>query len=153
MTDKVAALEVSDCSCLRVRRVSRCLTQHFDQILKPAGVTVSQVGLLVSLRRTACSGLSLSALAGQLAMDHSTLNRKLGPLLARGLVTVEVATKDRRLRVARLTAEGGAVLARAEPLRRRAQRSVEDAIGLETVQTLNVLLDLAASRFRRPPRW
>jgi DNA-binding MarR family transcriptional regulator len=144
------AAGIPDCSCLRLRRMSRCLTQLYDRILAPAGVTVSQLGLLAGLRHTAGAGLCLSALAAHLAMDHSTLNRKLKPLLARGLAANGMAHHDARLRVVRLTARGSTALARAMPLWRQAQDSLEQAIGRETTRSLNALLDLAAARVKRP---
>src|SRR5882724_8925118 len=81
--------EVAQCSCLRFRRVTRRITQIYDRLLEPAGLTVNQFGLLArlygaSLRREV---LPISTLAERVGMDPTTLNRSLKPLEKAGFVT------------------------------------------------------------------
>src|SRR5258708_7941299 len=108
MLDAIDLREISNCSCLRVRRTARRLTRLYDQALEPAGLTVNQFGLLANLHGAGSAGLSMGALADRLGMDPTTLNRDLKPLRADGLVRDAADPRDRRGRPVRLTSQGRA---------------------------------------------
>src|SRR5580765_3902141 len=73
------------CSCFAARRTARTITQHYEQHLKPTGLTATQFTLLALL---AIGGPQpLSRFAGQLGAERTTLTRSLRPLRARGWVT------------------------------------------------------------------
>jgi DNA-binding MarR family transcriptional regulator len=137
--------EIAQCTCLRLRRTTRRVTQIYDRLLEPAGMTVNQFGLLArlygaSLRRET---LPITTLAERLGMDPTTLNRSLKPLEAQGLVTNADVPSDRRVRAVSITAQGIARLREAAPLWRKAQRQIDEALGLSTTVALNGLLELS----------
>jgi DNA-binding MarR family transcriptional regulator len=137
--------EIAQCTCLRLRRTTRRVTQIYDRLLEPAGMTVNQFGLLArlygaSLRRET---LPITALAERLGMDPTTLNRSLKPLEAEGLVTNADVPTDRRVRAVSITAQGTAKLREAVPLWRKAQGQIDEALGLSTTVALNGLLELS----------
>jgi DNA-binding MarR family transcriptional regulator len=141
--------DVMNCTCLRMRRATRRLTQIYDSALEPAQLTVSQFGLLANLYQPHSgepSGLSIGVTAQRLGMDPTTLMRTLKPLIARGLIKNVPDPADARVRIVRLTAKGERALRKALPLWRQAQQHVEAALGLEATRALNGLLDLSASQ-------
>src|SRR5262249_32246548 len=80
--------EIAQCTCLRLRRTPRRVTQIYARLLEPIGMTVNQFGLLArlygaNLRRET---LPISVLAERVGMDPTTLNRSLKPLEAQGLI-------------------------------------------------------------------
>ncbi len=143
----VAFDDLVDCTCMRLRKASRRLTQIFDQALSPSGVTTPQFGLLAHLQGSAQAGedgLALGILAERLGMDPTTLNRNLKPLEARALVSAAPDPDDRRVRLVRLAPAGRAALLDALPLWRRTREQVRAQVGLETLVALNGLLDIAS---------
>ena len=143
--------EVLGCTCLRLRSITRTVTQLYDHLLAPAGITVGQFGILARLygaRRFGQSGMSIGMLADQHGMDPTTLTRNLKPLITAGLVEDGRDASDRRVRTISLTAAGRARLVAAMPLWREAQRRIETALGTETMLALNGLLDLSSLKLK-----
>src|SRR5689334_5749240 len=96
------------CLCLHVQRAARALARHFDEALRPAGLTNGQFSLLMSLNRPQPPGIG--SVASLLAMDRTTLTAALKPLERRGLVTIAVDPADKRSRRLALTDDGRAML-------------------------------------------
>lgn len=136
--------EVMDCTCLRIRRTSRRMTQVYEQALAGIDLTINQFGLLANLYGVdlvRSTGLPIGVLSERLGTDPTTLNRTLKPLAAKGLVRNSTDPADRRVRVVRITEKGKYELLKAIPLWRQAQRHVESALGQKTASALNELLD------------
>ena len=77
---KARAIEVAEtlgCTCMRLRKASRRMSQIYDHSLEAAGMTVTQYGLLGHLARY--DGIGIGALAEKLIMDPTTLTRNLRP--------------------------------------------------------------------------
>lgn len=139
-----AAVEIESCTCLRLRKAARRVTQIYDQILAPAGVTLTQFSLLAHLY--AGQGLSVGELAEALVTDPTTLTRNLKPLVDRGLVQIVQDEDDRRRRVIASTATGRGVLSAAYPLWRRAQAHIAHLLGESETLRLNKALDRSLDR-------
>jgi DNA-binding MarR family transcriptional regulator len=138
------AAPVRGCTCFRLRKLTRRVTQHYDAHLAAAGLRITQFSVLTMLEHA--EGLSVSELAERLEMDRTTLSRNLGPLEAAGWVETG-ARRDARSRALRITAAGRETWARAKPLWRRAQDELNQALGLEQVAGLHALLDDSLARF------
>jgi DNA-binding MarR family transcriptional regulator len=121
------------CTCGRLRRAARALTQMYDDEMAPAGLRVTQFSLLRTLARE--GPVRLTALAAAAMLDRTALARNLDPLVTRGLVAIAPG-RDARTRVAALTGRGRAALAGAEPHWRRAQARVRRRLGGERVDAL-----------------
>jgi DNA-binding MarR family transcriptional regulator len=121
------------CVCAAARMAARSLTRVYDRALEPAGIRTSQFSILARLLEE--GPLSVTHLAGRLAMDRTTLARDLRPLERRGLVAVSVGT-DRRVRMAALTAAGRRLVDEVRPLWREAQRDVRAQLGADRVTRL-----------------
>ncbi|HRP71321.1 MAG TPA: MarR family transcriptional regulator [Luteimonas sp.] len=138
-----AAAQVHGCSCQRLRKLSRLVSQRYDQALAPAGLNVNQFAIL---RRAQAAPRSISALAAELGMDRSTLSRDLKPLAAAGWVRLRADRDDGRQRRVELTAGGRRAIERAAPLWVATQASLESTVGVDDVGRLHAILDLATER-------
>jgi DNA-binding MarR family transcriptional regulator len=145
--------DVMGCTCLRIRRTSRHVTQIYDHALEAVGLTINQFGLLANLYGVdlvRSDGLSIGALSDRLGVDPTTLNRTLKPLTARGLVKDLTNPADGRVRIVRIAERGKREFLKAMPLWRRAQARVQDALGQKTTSTLNDLLDRCSNALSQP---
>ena len=147
MTESIQARQPSDCTCGRLRRAARRMTQLYDAALAPAGLTIAQFGLLAHVKAATRSGagIALGELAERMSMDPTTLTRNLRPLETRRLLRSAPGAHDRRLRVIEISAAGRAALRRALPLWREAQAQVENQLGATDAATLRALLERAAA--------
>ena len=133
------------CTCLRLRKAARRITQIYDGYVEPFGLTITQFGLLAHVR--VLDGIGVGALAEKLVMDPTTLTRNLRPLARRGLVAMEPDPGDRRSRCLHLTDEGRQILRAARPAWARAQHHVEAVLGSAAAAVLNGELDRMLERF------
>jgi DNA-binding MarR family transcriptional regulator len=139
MAGPVLISRVAGCTCLRLRKATRRITQLYDAFLAPSGLTASQFGLLATVN--ARDGLSIGELADRMVMDPTTLTRNLRPLERRGLVRIVAASDDRRRRSVVPTPRGRAAFRKASPLWRAAQERIEAVLGESEIAALNAALD------------
>ncbi|WP_422505519.1 MarR family winged helix-turn-helix transcriptional regulator [Stenotrophomonas sp. GZD-301] len=126
----------SPCTCFRLRRAARRLSQIYDTHLAPAGLSLNAYSIL----RRAPQPRLVGELAEALGMDRTTLTRNLKPLLQAGWLQ-EQRGDDARQRLIAITPTGKACLRRARPLWQRAQDEVEATFGPSPTARLNSLLD------------
>lgn len=138
------------CTSLKLRQLSRRVSQHFDQVLAGAGMKTTQYSLLSNIDRL--GPLRPGALAAVMEMDASTLTRNLQPLQAQGWVEVGPGA-DARSREVRLTDAGRARRAEAQREWKQAQLALNERLGIERVQALHTLIDdcLALIHGESPP--
>jgi DNA-binding MarR family transcriptional regulator len=130
------------CTCGRLRRATRAVTQLYDDAMAPAGLRVTQFSLLQTLARE--GPLTISALASRKLLDRTALSRNLEPLVAAGLVEV-IRGRDARTKQVAISRKGSAALRAAEPYWLRAQKDVARRIGRDRLEALIVTLhDLEA---------
>mgnify|MGYP003603122525 CR=1 FL=1 len=121
MTPPARSSTPSQCTCFRLRRASRRVTQVYDHALAPVGLSLNQYSIL---RRSEREPRVLGELADELGMDRTTLTRNLSPLVDAGLVEA-VRGRDARQRMVTVTAPGRDRLAAAKPRWRRAQTVID----------------------------
>ena len=132
-----AATIAAECLAVRVRVLSRTVTSLYDEALRPHGLKVTQMNLLVALvvagrehgRRVLCDLLHL---------ERSTLSRTIERMRRQGWVTTS-PDADARTHLVSVTDAGKALLERAKPAWDEAQ-----------AQALALLGDEARARWRRP---
>ena len=132
----------SPCTCFAVRRLSRLVTQIYDQRLGALGLKVTQYSLLAHVR--ALPGVTMGELASRMGMDRSTLTRNLRPLSQAGWIATARGADARAVTVG-LTDAGRALLARARPVWRAAQSELAERLGPDRTQTLHALADEASA--------
>ncbi|TZG26227.1 MarR family winged helix-turn-helix transcriptional regulator [Sphingomonas montanisoli] len=131
------------CLCLHVQRAARMLARHFDQALKPLGLTNQQFSLLMALNRPGST--PMGPLAHLLGMDRTSLTAALKPLERRGLLAIAVSQSDKRARQLTLTPDGEALLARAVPIWVEHHGAIEAAMGDGTADALRANLATIAA--------
>ena len=132
------------CSAGQLLRAARVLTRHYDDALRPVGITITQFGLLKVIQRLEPE--SISDIAQALDIDRTTLSRNLKPLEKAGLVFRGSEGESRRRRVL-LTTLGVAKLEEAQPFGQAAQDRVEDVLGDAKLQDLYGALSMIRPEF------
>jgi hypothetical protein len=64
MAEEIDPREVMGCTCLRLRKTTRRVTQLFDRCLDPVGITSSQIGLLANLTSFRATGSAALPIGG-----------------------------------------------------------------------------------------
>jgi DNA-binding MarR family transcriptional regulator len=127
------------CIAVRLRLLNRVVTNLYDDALRPLGLKVSQLNILVI---TAKVGLAQPAkVCDILQLDTSTLSRNVERMRAKGWLEV-VPGEDARTQPFRLTTQGKRLLERAVPAWEEAQGKAADLLGDEGL----ALLDKAARK-------
>lgn len=129
---------LTQCTCSRLRKLTRRITSIYDRHLAPDAMTISQYSLLSKIdRRGAIANLRL---AEEMGMDRSTLSRNLKPLMNCGwIVTADMPPEehvDKRSFGLALSSAGKARLEAARPDWASAQQEIDDLLGKD----LHVLL-------------
>ena len=124
MVNDIDVREVAQCTCLRLRRITRRITQIYDGALEPAGLTVNQFGMLARLYGASLRSeiLPIGTLADRLGMDPTTLNWSLKPLEKEGFIANASDPADKRVRAVLITDTGVEKLRRAVPYGARPRR-------------------------------
>ena len=131
------------CIAVRLRLLNRVVTNLYDDALRPLGLKVSQLNILVV---TVKLGLAQPAkVCDILHLDTSTLSRNVDRRRAKGWLEV-VPGEDARTQPFRLTAQGKKLLERAVPAWEEAQGKATELLGDEGV----ALLDQAAGKLGMP---
>ncbi len=134
---EVARQVPTTCMGLHIRRASRILTQVYDAALRPTGLELNQLTLLVAIHLF--EAVSITQLAQTLFADQTTVTRNVKLMEKRGLVTVNPG-EDRRIKLVSLTTEGQTVLEQALPLWEQVQAELMQQFGEQKWQTLLSLL-------------
>lgn len=135
-----------DCTCFRVKRLSRLITQLYDAAVRPLGIRITQFSLLSALRNQ--GPMTISALAKGLGADTTSISRALASVTAKGLVALEQGA-DKRSKSASITPSGVELLRRAEPHWLQAQQRIAEALGPEGQRNLDQQLDALSRRIAK----
>ena len=133
--DRLAA----NCIAVRVRLLNRVVTNLYDEALRPLGLKVGQMYLLVVAAKL---GVARPAQVSELLhLDISTLSRNVDRMMAKGWLEA-VPEQDARTQPFRLTDQGRRLLERAVPAWEKAQEQAAELMGEPGV----AVLDEAAKR-------
>jgi DNA-binding MarR family transcriptional regulator len=122
-------LVAATCAATRIRQAARAVSQHYDRVMRRAGLVRTQFTVLVAGALAGPEGVPMSALARVLVLDRTTLTRTLAPLEKAGLVRTIRGPSDSRVRLVQITAAGSRRLARALDLWEEAQASFRARAG------------------------
>jgi DNA-binding MarR family transcriptional regulator len=132
-----------DCNCFALRSAARHATQLYDQFLAPIGLRTSQFSILAKLKRR--GPLTISALAEDMVMDRTSMGRAIQPLERDGLIRVESAMSDRRVKEIHLTRSGEKRLEKGVTAWSQAQGRFEADFGAGRASELRTLLRAVVS--------
>lgn len=129
------------CIAVRLRLLNRVITNFYDDALRPLGLKVSQLNILIV---TARLGLARPIQVCEiLQLDTSTLSRNVERMRAHGWLEI-VPEEDARAQPFRLTPQGRRLVEKAIPAWEEAQRQAADLLGQDGI----VLLNKAAGKLR-----
>jgi DNA-binding MarR family transcriptional regulator len=135
-TNEIVDTMARDCIAVRLRRLNRVISSFYDAALRPLGVKVSQMNILLV---TAKLGLAHpNRVCELLQLDSSTLSRNVERMRSRRWLEV-VPSQDARAQPFRLTAAGERLLRKAAPLWEQAQQQAAALLGKEGVAWLSDL--------------
>ena len=135
------------CSSLKLRQLSRRVSQLFDAEVGSAGLKTTQYSLLSHVVRL--GPVRPGQLAAVMEMDASTLTRNLQPLIAQGWVQVGPG-EDGRSRQVDATPAGRAKQALARKAWQRAQQGFNARMGAERVARLHEVIDECLGLLHEP---
>jgi DNA-binding MarR family transcriptional regulator len=128
--DRIAA----SCIAVRLRLLNRVVTNLYDEALRPLGLKVSQMNVLVVAAKL---GVARPAQVSELLhLDVSTLSRNVDRMMARGWLEA-VPEEDARTQPFRLTGRGRRLLERAIPAWEKAQEQAAELLGPDGVALLS----------------
>src|ERR671912_2837156 len=122
MIDKIAG----ECVAVRLRMLNRVVTNIYDDALRPLGLKVSQMNILVAAAKMGTA--RPTEVCEHLHLDVSTLSRNVERMKARGWLEV-VPDEDGRSQPFRLTSQGRKLLEKAIPAWSEAQQQVKATLG------------------------
>jgi DNA-binding MarR family transcriptional regulator len=115
----------AECLAGRIRLLNRVVTGLYDEALRPHGVRVSQMNILVMI---AASGPTRATeVCRRLRLDKSTLSRDLARLVGRGWV--RVTPDSGRAQLLEATDAGRALIRAVVPAWEAAQKRVGELLG------------------------
>lgn len=114
-----------DCTAFRARRLSRVVTQAFDNALRPFGIKITQLSLLAAL--VARGPMSVVQLADLLVIDPTTASRATAGVASLGWITVSEGSDARSKRV-QLTASGKKIHDAAIGARDEVEKSIRASL-------------------------
>jgi DNA-binding MarR family transcriptional regulator len=119
-----------NCIAVRVRQLNRVITNLYDDALRPLGLKISQLNVLVAAAKL---GLAQpTKLCEILQMDASTVSRNVDRMRAKGWLEI-VSGEDGRTQPFRLTPRGTRLLEKAIPAWARAQHRAAELLGPDGV--------------------
>src|SRR5438309_9337336 len=123
-----------NCIAVRLRLLNRVVTNLYDDALRPLGLKVSQLNILVVAAKL---GLARPAeVCDLLQLDTSTLSRNVERMRAHAWLEV-VPEEDARTQPFRLTAQGRRLIEKAVPAWEEAQRQAKELLGEEGIALLD----------------
>jgi DNA-binding MarR family transcriptional regulator len=130
----------SVCHASALRKASRRLSQLYDTALAPAGLTITQYGLLTEVLRRGDKAPTVTELAAAMVMERTGLGHTLNPLERDGYIAMVVNAEDARSRHVVLTVRGKALQAKATKLWLQAQKKFGDVVGSDEAKELQATL-------------
>jgi DNA-binding MarR family transcriptional regulator len=127
-----------DCLAVRVRLLNRAITRVYDDALRPHGLTIAQLNLLISI--AARQPVPAGEIAQILSMEISTLSRNARLLRQDGLIEIGRA-KHGNGRILSLTDAGAQMIAKLRPAWRTAQRDAQELLGDDASEAIKRVVD------------
>jgi DNA-binding MarR family transcriptional regulator len=143
--EALARKMVAECPGMRVGRATRVLARVFNDEFRAIGLQSSQHGVLTFVALAGKGGTTISALAGEMLLDPTTLTRNLRPLQKAGYLTITRSRTDARAQIVSLTKKGEKTIEALFPLWQRAYDQIRDALGPQALSELRDQLDRATA--------
>ncbi len=126
-------LIAEECIAVRLRVLTRAVTKLYNKSLRPHGLTVSQMNILVAVSRL--GDAKQQEVCRILHLDKSSLSRDVERMRARGWLDIQ-SGEDRRTALLRVARSGRALLQQTFPAWHRAQRQAKALLGETDIASL-----------------
>ncbi len=124
----------SECLAVRIRLLNRTVTNIFDAALRPLGVKVSQLNVLMVVAKRGPS--SPGDVARRLNMEKSTLSRNVERMRTRGWLKVSEGDSGRK-QILDLGAAGRKLIEQSLPFWKKAQAQTEAMLGQRGARSIH----------------
>jgi DNA-binding MarR family transcriptional regulator len=141
------ALKLQGCTNLKLRQLTRLITQQYDEELAHAGLKTTQYSLLSHVVKL--GPIRPGDLAKAMKMDASTLTRNLKPLVLAGWVQ-HAEGADGRSRSITVTDSGRNKRQEAQRHWRAAQTQLNSQLGMARLLALHALIDESMALLAEP---
>jgi DNA-binding MarR family transcriptional regulator len=121
-----AAFIAQECLAVRLRLLTRAVTKLYNKALRPHGLTVGQMNILVAVSHL--GPVNQQRVCQALHLDKSTLSRDLARMRAQGWISAAPGVPGRAA-LLRITPAGSALLEQAFPAWQRAQEEARSLLG------------------------
>ncbi|MGA3206222.1 MAG: MarR family winged helix-turn-helix transcriptional regulator [Syntrophales bacterium] len=121
------------CIAVRIRLLSRMVTNIYDSALSPFGVKLNQISILVFLHLAGEVGYD--ALCRRLKMEKSTASRNIERMKKRGWLNI-VTGKEERRKFLKITRTGEELLGKVHEVWEDAQEKTLNLLGEEGAEVL-----------------
>lgn len=143
----LAAGKLQGCTNLKLRQLTRRITQHYDAELAQAGLKITQYSLLSHVLKL--GPIRPGDLALAMKMDASTLTRNLKPLVAAGWVQLAEGADGRSRRIS-ITEMGREKRQDAQRHWKAAQTRLNRLLGMPRMLALHSLIDESMTLLANP---
>ena len=124
----------SECLAVRIRLLNRTVTNIFDEALRPLGVKVSQLNVLMVVARR--GPISPGHVARRLNMEKSTVSRNVDRMKAHGWLRVSEGDSGRK-QILELGPAGRKLIEKSLPLWKKAQAQTEAMLGKQGARSIH----------------
>ncbi len=144
--DRAADLIAGQCLAVRVRMLSRTITAIYDDALRPLGLTVGQLNILVVIAKR--GPIAPGGVARRLNMEKSTVSRNIERMRTHGWLTVSAGESGSKQQLA-LTRQGKALLEKSVPAWEEAQTQARAVLGQRGAESIHRVGNAVWSRIGR----
>ena len=124
----------SECIAVRIRLLNRTVTKIFDEALRPLGVKVSQLNVLMVVAKR--GPIAPGEVARKLNMEKSTLSRNVDRMKTRGWLRVSQGDSGRK-QILELGAAGRKLIEKSLPYWKKAQAQTEALLGQQGARSIH----------------
>ena len=121
------------CIAVRIRLLSRMVTNIYDSALSPFGVKLNQMSILMVVYLSGEVGYE--ALCKRLKMEKSTASRNIERLKKKGWIVV-ISVRDERRKSLKVTPAGEALLGKVHEAWEDAQIKASELLGKEGTEVI-----------------
>ena len=141
-----ADLISGECLAVRVRLLNRTITGIYDEVLRPLGMTVGQLNILVAVAKL--GPLSPGDVARRLNMEKSTLSRNVDRMRSHGWIVVLPGESGRHQRLG-ISSKGRKLLKKAVPPWKEAQERARAVLGQRGARSIQRVADAVWAQLGR----
>ena len=121
------------CIAVRIRLLSRMVTNIYDSALSPFGVKLNQISILVLVHLA--GEIGYDALCRRLKMEKSTASRNIERMKKKGWLNI-VSVKEERRKFLKITPAGEVLLGKVYGVWEDAQKKALNLLGEEGAEVL-----------------